>query len=157
MVGGPSEVFASSGAAFCGMRPHGYKSLTGCRKSMKTIAARQKGACYFCELLGLQGVLLIWASWPSGRVAYMGFLTFWACCFCELLGLRGVLLLWASWSSGRVAYMGCKGGFSRPIPVVRINSEQQEWISNCFSLRPANVVSLILDKRIPFGQRTSFL
>ena len=30
MVGGPSEVFASSRAAFCGMRPHGYKSLTGC-------------------------------------------------------------------------------------------------------------------------------
>ena len=29
-VGGPSEVFASSRAAFCGMRPHGYKSLTGC-------------------------------------------------------------------------------------------------------------------------------
>ena len=29
-VGGPSEVFASSGAAVCGMRPHGYKSLTGC-------------------------------------------------------------------------------------------------------------------------------
>ena len=30
MVGGPSEVYASSGAAVCGMRPHGYKSLTGC-------------------------------------------------------------------------------------------------------------------------------
>ena len=29
-VGGPSEVYASSGAAVCGMRPHGYKSLTGC-------------------------------------------------------------------------------------------------------------------------------
>ena len=29
-VGGPSEVFASSRAAVCGMRPHGYKSLTGC-------------------------------------------------------------------------------------------------------------------------------
>ncbi|MEE0995094.1 MAG: hypothetical protein UH541_09335, partial [Prevotella sp.] len=52
---------ASSRAAFCGMRPHGYKSLTSCRKAMKTIAARQKGACYFCELLGLQGVLPIWA------------------------------------------------------------------------------------------------
>ena len=39
-VGGPSEVFASSGAAFCGMRPHGYESLTGCRKAMKPIAAR---------------------------------------------------------------------------------------------------------------------
>ena len=24
-VGGPSEVFASSGAAVCGMRPHGYE------------------------------------------------------------------------------------------------------------------------------------
>ena len=34
-VGGPSEVFASSRAAFCGMRPHGYKSLTGCKKAMK--------------------------------------------------------------------------------------------------------------------------
>nr|WP_294804073.1 hypothetical protein [Prevotella sp.] len=30
MVGGPSEVFASSGAAVCGMRPHGYESLRGC-------------------------------------------------------------------------------------------------------------------------------
>ena len=39
-VGGPSEVFASSRAAFCGMRPHGHKSLTSCRKSMKTIATR---------------------------------------------------------------------------------------------------------------------
>ena len=29
-VGGPSEVYASSGAAVCGMRPHGYKSLTCC-------------------------------------------------------------------------------------------------------------------------------
>ena len=29
-VGGPSEVFASSKAAFCGMRPHGHESLTGC-------------------------------------------------------------------------------------------------------------------------------
>ena len=29
-VGGPSEVYASSRAAVCGMRPHGYKSLTGC-------------------------------------------------------------------------------------------------------------------------------
>ena len=39
-VGGPSEVFASSGAAFCGMRPHGYESLTGCRKALKPITAR---------------------------------------------------------------------------------------------------------------------
>ena len=39
-VGGPSEVFASSRAAFCGMRPHGYESLTDCRKAMKPIAAR---------------------------------------------------------------------------------------------------------------------
>ena len=30
-VGGPSEVFASSRAAFCGMRPHGHESLRGCR------------------------------------------------------------------------------------------------------------------------------
>ena len=29
-VGGPSEVYASSGAAVCGMRPHGSKSLSGC-------------------------------------------------------------------------------------------------------------------------------
>ena len=29
-VGGPSEVYASSRAAVCGMRPHGYKSLRGC-------------------------------------------------------------------------------------------------------------------------------
>ena len=34
-VGGPSEVFASSRAAVCGMRPHGHKSLTSCRKAMK--------------------------------------------------------------------------------------------------------------------------
>ena len=30
-VGGPSEVFASSRAAFCGMRPHGHELLTSCR------------------------------------------------------------------------------------------------------------------------------
>ena len=30
MVGGPSEVFASSRAAVCGMRPHGHESLRGC-------------------------------------------------------------------------------------------------------------------------------
>ena len=40
-VGGPSEVFASSGAAFCGMRPHGYKSLTGCL----VLARSLLGAC----------------------------------------------------------------------------------------------------------------
>ena len=39
-VGGPSEVFASSRAAFCGMRPQGHESLTDCRKAMKPIAAR---------------------------------------------------------------------------------------------------------------------
>ena len=48
-VGGPSEVFASSRAAFCGMRPHGHESLTGCY-----------------GLHGLLGVLLIWAA----RVAF---------------------------------------------------------------------------------------
>ena len=41
-VGGPSEVFASSRAAFCGMRPHGYKSLTSCRKAMKPIATAER-------------------------------------------------------------------------------------------------------------------
>ena len=40
-VGGPSEVYASSGAAFCGMRPHGYKSLTGCL----VLARSLLGAC----------------------------------------------------------------------------------------------------------------
>ena len=39
-VGGPSEVFASSRAAFCGMRPHGHELLTSCRKAKKPIAAR---------------------------------------------------------------------------------------------------------------------
>ena len=34
-----------------------------------------------------------------------------------------------------------KGGFSRPIPVNLVYSEQQECFSNCLSLRPANVVS----------------
>ena len=29
-VGGPSEVYASSRAAFCGMRPHGHELLRGC-------------------------------------------------------------------------------------------------------------------------------
>ena len=38
MVGGPSEVFASSRAAFCGMRPQGHESLTDCRKAKKPIA-----------------------------------------------------------------------------------------------------------------------
>ena len=41
-VGGPSEVFASSRAAFCGMRPHGYESLTGCRKAMKPITTAER-------------------------------------------------------------------------------------------------------------------
>ena len=41
-VGGPSEVFASSRAAFCGMRPHGHESLTGCRKAMKPIATAER-------------------------------------------------------------------------------------------------------------------
>jgi len=59
-VGGPSEVFASSRAAFCGMRPHGHKSLTGCRKSMKTIATRPEGACYFYGLHDLWCELLIY-------------------------------------------------------------------------------------------------
>ena len=40
-VGGPSEVFASSRAAFCGMRPHGYKSLMGCL----VLARSLLGAC----------------------------------------------------------------------------------------------------------------
>ena len=40
-VGGPSEVFASSGAAVCGMRPHGHKSLTGCL----VLARSLLGAC----------------------------------------------------------------------------------------------------------------
>jgi len=43
-VGGPSEVFASSRAAFCGMRPHGYKSLTGCLL----------GACSLLIMVGLE-------------------------------------------------------------------------------------------------------
>ena len=34
-----------------------------------------------------------------------------------------------------------KGGFSRPIPVNLVYSEQQECFSNCLSLRPANVGS----------------
>ena len=68
-----------------------------------------------CGLLDIQGVLL-WAAWPSGRAAYMGFWTisgraavgFWtframllwaswpfrACCLYGLLDLLGVLL-WA--------------------------------------------------------------
>ena len=44
MVGGPSEVFASSGAAVCGMRPHGHESLTDCKKAIKPNAARPEGA-----------------------------------------------------------------------------------------------------------------
>ena len=34
-----------------------------------------------------------------------------------------------------------KGGFSRPIPVNLVYSEQQECFSNCLSLRPATVGS----------------
>ena len=41
-VGGPSEVFASSRAAFCGMRPQGHESLTGCRKAMKPITTAER-------------------------------------------------------------------------------------------------------------------
>ena len=40
MVGGPSEVFASSRAAFCGMRPHGHESLTGCLPDARCLLAR---------------------------------------------------------------------------------------------------------------------
>ena len=39
-VGGPSEVFASSRAAFCGMRPHGYERAKELQKAQKPIAAR---------------------------------------------------------------------------------------------------------------------
>ena len=44
MVGGPSEVFASSRAAFCGMRPQGYERAKELQKAQKPIAARPEGA-----------------------------------------------------------------------------------------------------------------
>ena len=52
MVGGPSEVFASSKAAVCGMRPHGYKSLIGCLLD----ACSRLGAVDCCQ--GLFGEFL---------------------------------------------------------------------------------------------------
>ena len=42
-VGGPSEVFASSGAAVCGMRPQGYERAKELQKAQKPIAARPNG------------------------------------------------------------------------------------------------------------------
>jgi len=51
------------------------------------------------------------------------------------------------------SFQQLKGGFSRPIPVTLIKSNQQECISNCFSLRPANVVSQILDKKLTIPSR----
>ena len=50
-----------------------------------------QGVALGYELLPFQGVLLIWASWPSGRAA-VGFWTFMA------------MLLWASWPFGRCCY-----------------------------------------------------
>ena len=95
-------------------------------KSFKIHLIKMENPLRYVKLLPLQGALFtthknpgccpgLRASAPSGRAAYMGFLAFGACCFCE-----------ASLPSGRVAYLGCKGGFSRPIPVVRVNSEHQE-------------------------------
>ena len=40
MVGGPSEVFASSRAAVCGMRPQGYERAKELQKAQKPISAR---------------------------------------------------------------------------------------------------------------------
>ena len=42
-VGGPSEVFASSRAAFCGMQPHGQRRTKWLQKAQKPIAARLYG------------------------------------------------------------------------------------------------------------------
>ena len=80
-VGGPSEVFASSGAAFCGMRPHGYESLTGCRKAMKPIAARPEPTVRSpAEGKG------------KGRAISVSFLVFGACCLYGLLITQYALL-----------------------------------------------------------------
>ena len=79
MVGGPSEVFASSGAAFCGMRPHGYESLTGCRKAMKPIAARLN------QRSPAEGK-------GKGRAISVSFLVFGACCLYGLLITQYALL-----------------------------------------------------------------
>ena len=64
-VGGPSEVFASSRAAFCGMRPHGYKSLTGCLLG----ACLQFARCWLGALclLGACSLLIMAAGEIGGR------------------------------------------------------------------------------------------
>ena len=51
-VGGPSEVYASSRAAFCGMRPHGYKSLIGCLLDAGLLGAGDCCQGLFGEFLG---------------------------------------------------------------------------------------------------------
>ena len=69
-VGGPSEVFASSGAAFCGMRPHGYKSLTGCLLG----ACLQFALCWLlagCSML--DGCLLMQELLPDFLPIYEAF------------------------------------------------------------------------------------
>ncbi len=72
-VGGPSEVFASSRAAFCGMRPHGYKSLTGCKKAMKPNTASRmieitQHALKGQKLLAQGNALGLWAlAWRPVR------------------------------------------------------------------------------------------
>ena len=51
--GPPSEVFASSKAAVCGMRPHGYESLTDCLLD----------ACCLCWVLARCLLLILAGCW----------------------------------------------------------------------------------------------
>ena len=48
-VGGPSEVFASSRAAVCGMRPHGHESLRGCRLNSFNFWTYETWVNYLCS------------------------------------------------------------------------------------------------------------
>ncbi|MDF4241857.1 hypothetical protein P3T48_07900 [Prevotella sp. B2-R-102] len=57
-VGGPSEVFASSRAAVCGMRPHGYKSLTGCLLDACCSCCCLPDNCWLAACSMLAGCLL---------------------------------------------------------------------------------------------------
>ena len=69
MVGGPSEVFASSGAAVCGMRPHGYERAKELQKAQKPIAARPDGQKKLTEAARPEGAE---ALSPGQRPGYNG-------------------------------------------------------------------------------------
>ena len=69
MVGGPSEVFASSRAAVCGMRPQGYERAKELQKAQKPIAARPEGQKNSQKQHALMAKKLMEAARPEGAEA----------------------------------------------------------------------------------------